>query len=60
LPDDLPVGIAKMLEQLQTTQGDLVELVKMGVLARPRRLQDGGVEWTRSELMAVLPLRARR
>lgn len=57
---DLPVGTAKMLEQLQTTAGDLVELVKMGVLSRPRRLPDGEIEWTRSELMAVLPLRGRR
>jgi hypothetical protein len=58
--DDLPVGIEKMLEQLRTTQSDLVELVKIGVLARPRKLPDGGVEWTRSELMTLLPLRGRR
>jgi hypothetical protein len=58
--DDLPVGIAKMLEQLETTQGGLVHMVKTGQLVRPRRLGDGGVEWTRSELMAALPMRERR
>jgi hypothetical protein len=54
--DDLPVGIEKML----TTQGGLVHMVKTGQLVRPRRLDDGGVEWARSELMAALPLRERR
>jgi hypothetical protein len=45
--DDLPVGIEKMLEHLKTTQGGLVHMVKTGQRVRPRRLDDGGVEWTR-------------
>ncbi len=57
--DDMPVGIERMLEQLKTTQGGLVQLVKMGRLPRPRRLSGGDVEWTRMELMAAMPLRDR-
>lgn len=58
--DDLPVGLDKMIEQLKTTQGGLVHMVKTGQLVRPRRLDDGTVEWKRSELMAAMPLRDRR
>jgi hypothetical protein len=58
--DNLPVGIRKMLEQLKTTQGGLVHMVKTGQLVRPRRLAGGDVEWTRSELMAALPMRDER
>jgi hypothetical protein len=58
--DDMPVRIEKMLEQLKTTQGGLVHMVKTGQVVRPRRLPDGDVEWTRSELMAALPMRDRR
>ena len=48
--DDLPVGIAKMLERLETTQGGLVHMVKTGAAcpAAP-----AGRRWRRVDALGV-------
>jgi hypothetical protein len=55
--DNLPVALQKLIEQLKITQGELVRMIHTGKLVRPRRGENGKVEWRRAELMAAMPLK---
>jgi hypothetical protein len=55
LVDNLPVALEKLVEQLNISQGQLVEMIHTGKLVRPRRTEKNKVEWSRAELMAAMP-----